>query len=205
MTPQEHQLLQDFLRQLTQVRGTVKDPEAEALIARAATEQPDALYLLVQRSLLLEQGLNSAKAQIAQLQSQLNTGTNSSFLNSSGWGPQSQAPAPMAAYPQMQNAPRAGLFGGGTGSFLGNVAATAAGVVGGAFLFQGIENLLGHHNNSSLLGQNSLMDNAVDNTRTNDRYIDDNSNNALGDNSDLDSLADVDTDNFDSGDDSSLI
>lgn len=39
--------------------------------------------------------------------------------------------------------PTPGLFGGG--SFLGNMAATAAGVAGGAFLFQGLENLLGHH------------------------------------------------------------
>lgn len=31
------------------------------------------------------------------------------------------------------------------GSFLGTAAATAAGVAGGAFLFQGIESLLGHH------------------------------------------------------------
>jgi len=32
----------------------------------------------------------------------------------------------------------------GFGSFLGNAAATAAGVAGGAFLFQGLENLFGH-------------------------------------------------------------
>jgi uncharacterized protein len=30
-------------------------------------------------------------------------------------------------------------------SFLGQAAATAAGVAGGAFLFQGVEDLLGHH------------------------------------------------------------
>jgi hypothetical protein len=37
------------------------------------------------------------------------------------------------------------MSGGGGGSFLGNVASTAAGVVAGSFLFQGIESLLGHH------------------------------------------------------------
>jgi uncharacterized protein len=35
--------------------------------------------------------------------------------------------------------------GGGFSSFLGQAAATAAGVAGGEFLFQGIENLFGHH------------------------------------------------------------
>lgn len=32
---------------------------------------------------------------------------------------------------------------------LGNIAATAAGVAGGAFLFQGIENLMSHHRSGS--------------------------------------------------------
>jgi hypothetical protein len=35
--------------------------------------------------------------------------------------------------------------GGGFSSFLGQAAATAAGVAGGEFLFQGIENMFGHH------------------------------------------------------------
>ena len=35
--------------------------------------------------------------------------------------------------------------GGGFSSFLGQAAATAAGVAGGEFLFQGMENLFGHH------------------------------------------------------------
>jgi hypothetical protein len=36
-------------------------------------------------------------------------------------------------------------MGGGFSSFLGQAAATAAGVAGGEFLFQGIENMFGHH------------------------------------------------------------
>jgi len=35
--------------------------------------------------------------------------------------------------------------GGGFSSFLGQAAATAAGVAGGEFLFQGLENMFGHH------------------------------------------------------------
>ena len=37
------------------------------------------------------------------------------------------------------------ITGGGAASFLGQAAATAAGVAGGAFLFEGIENLFGPH------------------------------------------------------------
>jgi hypothetical protein len=44
----------------------------------------------------------------------------------------------------------------GAGSFLGSVATTAAGVVAGGFLFQGIEHLLsGHHGSSSFWGDGS--------------------------------------------------
>lgn len=205
MTPQERQLLQDFLNQLTQARNTVKDPEADGLIARAAAQQPDAIYLLVQRALLLEQALNNAKTQIAQLQSQTGSGTNGSFLSSSGWGSQSQSQSQTLnpPYSSAQNAPRTGLFGGSTGSFLGTMAATAAGVAGGAFLFQGIENLLGHHNSNSSHGQSSLLDSPTESAQVNDRYADNDSSDTQADNNDLDSLADVDLDGSDSGDDSS--
>ena len=39
--------------------------------------------------------------------------------------------------------------GAGTAGFLGQAAATAAGVAGGAFLFQGLENLFGSHGGSA--------------------------------------------------------
>ena len=71
MTPQESQMLQDFLTQLTQAKGIVKDPEADALISAAVSRQPEAGYLLVQRSLLQTQALQNAQAQIVQLQSEL--------------------------------------------------------------------------------------------------------------------------------------
>jgi hypothetical protein len=188
MTPQESRALQDFLDQLTQVRGMQKDPQAEAAIARAVSQQPDAAYLLVQRSMLQDQALDSAKAQIAQLQNELQAsraagaagGTGASaaarFLDAgSAWGRSAAGrpqPQPEAQSPVMQAAPggmpmygpaagagRPGMLGGGGrgflggggggGSFLGNLAATAAGVAGGAFLFQGIQNLMGHDEHGS--------------------------------------------------------
>jgi hypothetical protein len=196
MSPQENQVLQDFLQQLTQVKGMAKDPQADALIARAVAQQPDAAYLLVQRALLQEQALNAAKAQIAALQNQvqqaMQSGGGGSFLDSANaWGntavnaPRPVNPAAVAAAPQAPvQSPmpmaRPGFLTGGGGSFLGNMAATAAGVAGGAFLFQGIENLLGHHGGAGLSGQhgmadlpaeNAPVDNSADNTLNNDNDL----------------------------------
>jgi len=143
MTPQETQLLQDFLTQLTRAQIGTKDRQAQILITRAFAQQPDAAYLMTQRALLLEQALKQAQAQIAQLQQQ-----SSSFV---GYRPPSPGPAPVPgaapapAYAQpTQTASRGAEAGSPWGSFLGNAAATAAGVAGGAFLFQGLEHLFGH-------------------------------------------------------------
>lgn len=170
MTPQESQALQNFLDQLRQVRGIQKDPEAEAAIARAVAQQPDAAYLLVQRALLQDQAIESANAQISQLRNELQAGPTArtgSFLDPGvAWGRSGavRPPQPEAQAPLMQAAPgptptqgsaappaRPGFLGGGGGSFLGNMAATAAGVAGGAFLFHGIQNLMGQDQH----GQNS--------------------------------------------------
>lgn len=59
------------------------------MIHEAVSHQPDAAYLLVQRSLLLEQALNTAKAKINELESRLqSTGADSStgsFLRNDPW------------------------------------------------------------------------------------------------------------------------
>lgn len=165
MSPDEFRLLTTFLNQLNQVGGVTKDPQAASLIAEAVTRQPDAAYLLVQRALLQDQALNSARERIAALEAQLRStaaAPSSSFLDSgsNAWGrsagstpmqpmqPAAVAPAQYAAAPMVAAAPRGGFFGGGGGSFLTSMAATAAGVAGGAFLFQGIENMM-HHGDGS--------------------------------------------------------
>lgn len=172
MSPQDSQMLHDFLSQLIQARGIQKDAEADALIQRAVAQQPDAAYLLVQRSLLLEQALKNAKGQIAQLEDQLRTAQQGDrrFLDANTWGNSGDsrpASAPMQQerreyqreyqppqyQPQYQQPPmsggmfgsRSGGFLGGGGGLLGSIAATAAGVAAGNFLFQGIENMFGHH------------------------------------------------------------
>src|SRR5579859_5324464 len=98
MTPQEQQLLDDFLQRLAAAGMVTKDPQADALIHQRLAGQPDALYLLVQRSLLQQQALEGAKTQIAQLQAQLGAQQQQgggSFLGGQqqpAWG---AAPPPM--------------------------------------------------------------------------------------------------------------
>ena len=99
MSPQDSQLLQDFLNQLVQARGLPKDPEAEAMIAQAVARQPDAAYLLVQRALLQQQALDNAKAEIASLQRQLQGGQNNGgFLDPHAWGNSAGQRQPTQAY-----------------------------------------------------------------------------------------------------------
>lgn len=171
MTPQEHEKLQQFLNQLRQAQGVQRDPEADALINAAVSRQPDAAYLLVQRTLLQEQAIEAARVRIAELEQQAQAARPAtSFLGGADdWGnsarsrpasnmPAAPAPSPYPQQPAYQGAyqpepPRQGGFSrfgmgggmGGGGSFLGTMAATAAGVAGGAFLYQGLGNLLGGH------------------------------------------------------------
>jgi hypothetical protein len=165
------------------VQGIQKDPEAAALIADAGLAQPDALYLLVQRALLQDQALANASARIAVLEAQavpVAAVAPSSFLDggNNAWGRSAvpvsarayNAPAPLASVP-VASAPAAatmpapaspGFFGGGGGNFLGTMAATAAGVAGGALLFQGLGNLMGHHGAAAPAPQSNAFSSMAD-------------------------------------------
>ncbi|AKC68898.1 DUF2076 domain-containing protein [Pandoraea oxalativorans] len=199
MNPQEMQTLQSFLTQLTQAQAGVKDEQAEALIADTVRRQPDAAYLLVQRALLLDHALVSARAQIATLQSQLQAaqasqgvqgaqgGAHDSFLGggnawgnggsaagatgapgSAGVGGYSGPAAAQASYPAQVPAPaqaspqpaapaqRSGWLSDGARGTLGSIATTAAGVAGGAFLFQGIESLFHRNGGGGFFGQPAM-------------------------------------------------
>ncbi len=154
MNPQERELLTSFLQQLAQVQAGQKDAEADALIREACARQPDAAYLLVQRSMQLEHALQAVQAQAGKLQAELDqmrSGARSGFLDTANaWGRPASPPAQLQAQPQpqaqAQAAPAAAAPASSWGSgMLGTVATTAAGVVAGSFLFQGIGNLMGHH------------------------------------------------------------
>lgn len=171
MTPEETKLLHEFLTQLVEAGAVPKDQEAEAQIQRAARAQPDALYLLVQRSLILQQALEVAQRRIAELERPASAGnqggSSGSFLGGGGWGRSAGADArtglahEAAAFQASRDGGRTGVApgrgdprpspqalargmpGSRAGGFLGQAAAVAAGVAGGAFLFHGIGSLLG--------------------------------------------------------------
>lgn len=154
----EREQLTRFLQDLASARAEAKDAEAERLIQDTCSRQPDANYLLTQRCLLLDQALKQAQAEMARLQNELESahGTGKPFLNANAWGntrtsktisPSAQTqPAPGQAPASPVNS----SSWGGAG-LLGTLASTAAGVVAGSFLFQGLGHLMGQHANASAL------------------------------------------------------
>jgi hypothetical protein len=120
MTPQENDLITTLLARLKNAGGQPKDPEAEALIRRAMTEQPDAPYYLVQTVLIQDLSLHTAEQRIADLEKQLADAqqaarpTATSFLGGL-FGSHSPAPAassnppagPWTRAPQVAAAPPA--------------------------------------------------------------------------------------------------
>lgn len=212
MNVQERELLTAFLQQLTSAQAGQKDAEADALIRDACARQPDAAYLLVQRAMQLGQALQSTQAQARQLQAeldQLRATPKSSFLaDANAWGKPAVAAAqassamaasaplaPLAAPRGPAMAPAAGATPAWGSSMLGTVATTAAGVVAGSFLFQGIENLMGHHNQGGAWGANAAPPAPVTENTVINNYYGDSANDTA------DSATDVaDADFGDSGD-----
>jgi hypothetical protein len=142
MNAAEQKLLEGFLGQLVDVPQIQKDRAAAAMIEAAFERQPNAAYLVVQRALLLQEALEASQAEVARLRDETPPARQqaaSSFLASSAWGRRA-APA-RASGPQASAPVRAGT---GMGGLLGQAAAMAAGVAGGAFLFQGLNGLFGN-------------------------------------------------------------
>ncbi len=97
MNPQERDMLNAFLAQLTQAQVGTKEPEADTLIAQALAKQPNAGYLLVQRAMQLDFVLQQSQAKVAELQAQLERQkpvVQASFLNDvHAWGRGPSAPS----------------------------------------------------------------------------------------------------------------
>lgn len=173
MTPEEHNLISGLFDRLSQASGQAKDAEADQLIRSKIAEIPVAPYLLVQSILVMQQAVSNAQNRITTLEKQL-AETNSGPGTQQGGGsflagvaslfgggqphgqPQRTPPPPPpvpAQYAQPQPSQPYGYpppvpqpaGRGGTGGFLQGALSTAAGVAGGALLFQGIESLIGHN------------------------------------------------------------
>jgi uncharacterized protein len=180
MTPQEQALVDELFDRLASVENAPRDPEAERAIADGLRRAPHAVYALVQTALVQDEALRRANARMEELQAQLGGGQQTQqqggFLDSMreavlgrrgprGSVPSVRSPAtqtsamapppyePGYGYPpQMPTGP---AFGSG-GSFLGTAASTAAGVVGGALLMDGIRSMFGHHSGSGAASQSAF-------------------------------------------------
>lgn len=172
MTPQESQLVDELFDRLARLETGPRDPDAERAIADGARRAPHALYALVQTALVQDEALKRANARIEDLQAQLESANappprQGGFLDSmreafgagaprgsvsSVRAAQSNPPLnnpaqnfqPQTGYPPPPGYAGGAPFGGG-GSFLGTAASTAAGVIGGALLLDGIRSTFGHH------------------------------------------------------------
>jgi uncharacterized protein len=223
MNSQESTLITELFDRVAKNPPQQVDSEAERLIAEKVAANPQAAYVLTQSTIILQQAVTAAQSRIAALEKQVaeaSSAQQSGFLSGVAnlFGtPQTQAqpvPARPVAPPPIPQQTAPATSGGS--SFLQNAAATAAGVAGGALLFQGIENLLGHGGGfggggfgggSGLVGQNQpteIINNYYMNDQGNDQssddsiaQSDDNSSYDLADND----LSDGDGGFFDGGDD----
>ncbi|GJG85462.1 hypothetical protein tb265_06430 [Gemmatimonadetes bacterium T265] len=162
-----------LLNRLRQTQAANKDAEADGLIRQTVQAQPDAPYILAQTVLMQDYALHAAQDRIHALEQQLaqtqQQGQHASggggFLGSLFGGGRSAPSTPQP--PPGSGAPYGGGYaqpsygsqiasavqsGAGQPSFLRSAAQTAAGIAGGALLFQGVENLFGGHGGGGLLG-----------------------------------------------------
>jgi hypothetical protein len=153
MQAQERELIAGLFDRLQPFESQPRDLEAEALIKDFAAHQPAAPYLLVQTVLVQEQALKAAQERIAELEAKAGASAQApGFLGNAPrigpWG----APRPQAQVPEPQSQPVASTRSSlqaalspqpAGGSFLRTAMMTAAGVAGGALLFEGIRGLMG--------------------------------------------------------------
>lgn len=135
MNATERDQLQQFLRTLRQTRADPKDATADSLIREAIQAQADAPYLLVQRAMGLDLAIAAAQTRIQTLEAQC---AQQSALLAQHTGHQA-APA-LAKAASHSDAPTSAW---GRGIRV-QMAATAAGVMAGGWLFQGGQSLMGH-------------------------------------------------------------
>lgn len=165
MQQQERDLISGLFDRLKPFESQPRDAEADTFIRGLAGQQPAAAYLLVQTVLVQEQALKAAQERIAELEAKAAaappaaTGFLSSAPRIGPWGaaaaapaseasrgsvpstvPSTRSPLQAALSPQQPPQPQQPPAGGG---FLRTAMATAAGVAGGALLFEGIRGLMG--------------------------------------------------------------
>ena len=173
MTPQERKLIDELFDRLASLERNPRDPDAVRAINEGLQRAPNALYPLVQTTLVQDEALKRADARIRELEDELELEPGEpvkqpGFLDSmrgallgkpqgsvptvrpgaaraaSPWGSTAAQPS-YATQPGGSGAPPQAPGSSG-GSFLGTAAATAAGVVGGALLMNSFRGMFGGHN-----------------------------------------------------------
>ena len=174
MTPQEQELITSLFNRLQQAGNQPKDAEAAELIRRGVSALPDAPYLLAQTVLIQDMALSEAHNRIKELEQRTApppqpasflAGARAGVPSAGPWGQAAPPPAAASAPVWTQSAPQmpapaamAPLAApGATSSFLRQAATTAAGIAGGALLFEGIQSLFGAHYGSGFLSNAALQ------------------------------------------------
>jgi hypothetical protein len=166
MTPQERQIIDGIFERLKSVETQPRDPEAERYIAERVARQPYATYALAQAAYVQEEAVRELTARIRELEDQVGARggapTQGGFLDTLFGGREQGPPqTPRTSVPQAgagtapqygtaqpgsvppgQGAPQQGsMFGGG--GFLSGALGAAAGLAGGALLYQGLKGMFG--------------------------------------------------------------
>ena len=172
MNADEQKLLSGLFDRTRQAADTPRDPEAERFILDQIKSQPSAPYLLAQAVIVQEHGLNACHERIQALEAQVTALQNappppqqsggllgSILVSSQSAQPSQPSPgrfsgpwggggaAPQDAYAAQGQPPQAGRWAAPPqaqgGGFLQGALTTAAGVAGGALMFEGIKNMMG--------------------------------------------------------------
>ena len=207
MTPAEQNLIEDLFNRI-RIRGVAgRDAEADALIGRLMRDTPDAAYALVQSVLVQDQALREADQRIRSLEERQPAGNvGGSFLGTGDrrrWTPTGPSVPPASAQPEQaypQGAPAE------AGGFMRGALQTAAGVAGGALLFEGVRSLF-QSGTGGLGGWGGLAgspwgnpETVVNETTINETVVDDDRDDRSGARSADDSNDEGDRDDADAAD-----
>jgi hypothetical protein len=150
MDDEERRIIEELFGKLAEVerRSGLREPEADALVARLAARQPGAAYYMAQAIVAQEWALGAAQARITELEQRAPAPQSSGGFLSGLFGVPSSERTPREASPrEFRPAQGAGGpwgaspgYGGGPGygrsggGFLAGAAQTAVGVAGGVML-----------------------------------------------------------------------
>ena len=148
MTPNEKALIEDLFSRLRSAAPSGRDAEAENAITAEMARSPAAAYALVQTVLVQDQALREAHAKIrpGQAAAQQAPQQRPSFLDRAGSALRALAASVRGAFPTGSGSPvsrRTAARRRQGGGFLSGALQTAAGVAGGALLFEGVRSMFG--------------------------------------------------------------